>query len=396
MANLDIQLSQLPSLVGLIGSDLIHIKRGVIDYKTNFTEILAPHANLTNNPHGVDKSQVGLANVLNATQLVASNNLSDLGNKGTSRTNLDVYSKTETQGQVNAHANLTNDPHNVTKAQVGLGSVNNGNWSNSYTSSSAATYATSKAVKDGVDNTKSVAANALLAHTGASNPHGITKNTIGLGAVPNFTASSTWNNNKTNVLATTSAVYSAYLNSTSYTNSQVNAHAILTNNPHNVTKAQVGLSNVSNLSYSDSYTTGTRYFATTVGLKNGLANVLSQANTYAKNYADNLHQDGWVRVLNVSSVDQNHTISATNMVGKEIYIVASDQTNTDEIGTHFGFVPKETGFNSDLNYYASIGANDFFWWNYTTGRCNLDGDLEVRQVWTRTRRFFPDIGTISP
>ncbi|HIF6677110.1 TPA: tail fiber domain-containing protein [Serratia marcescens] len=55
------------------------------------------------------KSDVGLSNVDNAKQLTVANNLIDLSNKATSRTNLDVYSRTET---VNLAARYTLPVHN--------------------------------------------------------------------------------------------------------------------------------------------------------------------------------------------------------------------------------------------------------------------------------------------
>lgn len=49
---------------------------------------LAAHTSNTSNPHSVTKAQVGLGNVLNAAQLIAANNLSDLASAATARTNL--------------------------------------------------------------------------------------------------------------------------------------------------------------------------------------------------------------------------------------------------------------------------------------------------------------------
>lgn len=60
---------------------------------------LTGHINNRNNPHSVTKEQVGLGNV----------------------TNVEQASKVDFQ----AHSNNRNNPHNVTKAQVGLGNVDN-------------------------------------------------------------------------------------------------------------------------------------------------------------------------------------------------------------------------------------------------------------------------------
>lgn len=71
------------NLINWISANDIHYS-DLNDHLTNF-----------NNPHNVTKVQVGLGNVANALQLIASNNLSDIPNSLTARTNLDVYSKSE-------------------------------------------------------------------------------------------------------------------------------------------------------------------------------------------------------------------------------------------------------------------------------------------------------------
>lgn len=64
------------------------------------------HAALTNNPHGVTKAQVGLG---------SADNTSDA----------DKPVSTATATALATHAALTNNPHGVTKAQVGLGNADN-------------------------------------------------------------------------------------------------------------------------------------------------------------------------------------------------------------------------------------------------------------------------------
>ena len=66
--------------------------------KANNSDISA-HVNNRSNPHNVTKAQIGLSNVLDVEQA----------------------SKTD----LNNHTRNTNNPHNVTKAQVGLSNVDN-------------------------------------------------------------------------------------------------------------------------------------------------------------------------------------------------------------------------------------------------------------------------------
>ena len=55
------------------------------------------HIGNTSNPHTVTKTQVGLANVTNDTQLKAASNLSDVASAATARTNLGVVTLAETK-----------------------------------------------------------------------------------------------------------------------------------------------------------------------------------------------------------------------------------------------------------------------------------------------------------
>ena len=99
----------------------------------NFSPSVAEHMESNENPHSVTKEQVGLGNIDNTKQA--------------------------TKAEFNAHTAAVN-PHGVTKAQVGLGNVTN---------DKQATYT------------------AFAAHTGnISNPHGVTKGQVGLGNVDNI------------------------------------------------------------------------------------------------------------------------------------------------------------------------------------------------------------------
>lgn len=103
----------------------------------------------------------------------------------------------------NHEADKTN-PHNVTKAQVGLSVIPNA-ISDSITSSSSKQLATSKAVKTVQDN--------LEDHTGnKDNPHETTKAQVGLGNVPNLpkaTLENCYNADNDAVLMTPKTTYEA-------------------------------------------------------------------------------------------------------------------------------------------------------------------------------------------
>lgn len=157
---------------------------------------LTGHINNRNNPHGVTKEQVGLGNV----------------------TNVEQASKDDFQ----AHSNNRNNPHGVTKTQVGLGNVTN------------------------VEQASKQEFNAHAANR--NNPHGVTKSQVGLA-------------NVTNVEQASKADFDAHSRDTTKHitqqeraswNSKADGRALTDHtgnrsNPHGVTKAQVGLGNVVNV-----------------------------------------------------------------------------------------------------------------------------------------------------
>lgn len=157
---------------------------------------LTGHINNRNNPHGVTKEQVGLENV----------------------TNVEQASKVDFQ----AHSNNRNNPHSVTKAQVGLGNVTN------------------------VEQASKQEFNAHA--TNRNNPHGVTKSQVGLANVTNVEQASKADFDA-HARDTTKHITQQERNSW---NSKADGRALTDhtgnrNNPHGVTKTQVGLGNVVNV-----------------------------------------------------------------------------------------------------------------------------------------------------
>lgn len=73
------------------------------EISTTVDDDLAAHLS---DPSAHTKSQVGLSNVANNLQLIASNNLSDLPSNSLSRTNLNVYSKPEVDALLSSQMNV--------------------------------------------------------------------------------------------------------------------------------------------------------------------------------------------------------------------------------------------------------------------------------------------------
>ena len=156
------------------------------------------------------------------------------------------------KGTVDNHIASKNNPHGVTKAQVGLGNVNN-----TADSEKSVKYATS-ALKDANGNNISetyAPTNTVSEHTeNKNNPHGVTKSQVGLSNVPNVgtndqTPTYTVASSNTD-LASGEKLSIAFGKIAKAINSLI-SHLSNTSNPHSVTKSQVGLGNVPNLATND-------------------------------------------------------------------------------------------------------------------------------------------------
>ena len=128
--------------------------------KANQADLTA-HIQNQNNPHNVTKQQVGLGNV----------------------TNVEQASKSDFQHHLDNH----NNPHSVTKAQIGLGNVTNVEQASKTDFDAHARDTTKHVTQQERTSWNSKAdGRALTDHTGnRNNPHGVTKSQVGLGNVSN-------------------------------------------------------------------------------------------------------------------------------------------------------------------------------------------------------------------
>lgn len=142
--------------------------------------------------------------------------------------------------KADAHIARVDNPHAVTKAQVGLGNVNNTSDINKPVSTAqAAAIADAKQAGTYAQQL----ANAHIART--DNPHSVTKAQVGLGNVDN-----TSDINKPVSTLQAKAIADAKKAGTDAQNT-ANTHIANKSNPHAVTKAQIGLENVDNTSDED-------------------------------------------------------------------------------------------------------------------------------------------------
>lgn len=208
----------------------------------------ALHINDKNNPHSVTKAQVGLDQVQNFP-------LANIAEAQAGTVNTRYMTPVRTKNLIDfyviplidAHKNDLNNPHSTTKAQVGLGSVQNYGVATQAEAEAgvvANKYMTPLQTKQAI---VALANSGLATHLAdTSNPHGTTKAQVGLPLVENYPvatvaeAQAASRNDRYMTPLTTAAAINVLVGDT------LTAHVNATNNPHMVNKAQVGLGNVLN------------------------------------------------------------------------------------------------------------------------------------------------------
>lgn len=209
---------------------------------------LLDHINNKANPHEVTKDQVGLGLVDNFPSATVGE-----AQAGTSNNRFMTPLRTKNLIDaivvpvINAHVNDTGNPHSVTKAQVGLGNVQNyavASQSEAEAGASNARYMTPLRVREFCEFNFIGPLNAHINNNG--NPHGVTKAQVGLGLVPNIgiaTPEQTLQGNN-DLGMITPRLLSYYIAET--VGDGLAQHIADFTNPHEVTKAQVGLGLVPN------------------------------------------------------------------------------------------------------------------------------------------------------
>lgn len=241
----------------LIGDEAIHeeirqwvryedsvLRDSIAENATNLNN----HMQDKNNPHGTTKAHVGLGNVENYAVAKTSDMVAASSNTlYTTPVRVRDAINEHAIKPLNAHIARTDNPHAVTKAQVGLGLVANYNVASQadmIVGTSPSLYTTPILVKQAIDEH---AIKPLNAHTArVDNPHAVTKAQVGLGSVLNYGVAS-----EAQARAGTSdSLYMTALKTSQAIATQalvpLKAHVDRVDNPHAVTKAQTGLGSVDN------------------------------------------------------------------------------------------------------------------------------------------------------
>ena len=256
---------------------------------------LSTHTSNKSNPHGVTKEQLGLGNVDNtadADKEVKKAATADLATKATQDSEGNVINTTyatiayadaisaSAATDLSTHTSNKSNPHNVTKAQLGLDKVDNtsdaekrvlfaetaGNVGSSEKDGDGNVITATYATKAELEATAAAAATSLSTHTSnKSNPHNVTKAQLGLDKVDNTsdaekrvlyaeTAGNVGSSEKdgdgnviTETYATKAELESTLAASKTYADTHINNKS----NPHGVTKAQLGLDKVDNTADAD-------------------------------------------------------------------------------------------------------------------------------------------------
>ena len=207
------------------------VKESISSGNTTITGNLNKHISDYNNPHKVTKDQVGLGNVDNTSD--KDKPLSDAVKEAIKEVKDSIISSGT---DLSAHIKDYTNPHRVTKDQVGLGNVDN--TADIDKPVSTATQKELDKLDAKIDKINTDQGTDLSDHLkDYNNPHKVTKDQVGLGKVDN-----TSDKEKPISDATQKAIDDAIASG----NTALDNHANRTDNPHKVTKDQVGLGNVDN------------------------------------------------------------------------------------------------------------------------------------------------------
>jgi hypothetical protein len=224
------------------------------------------HAADQTNPHNVTATQVGLGNVPNLPMATTQQAQDGASNQFfMSPVRVKEAIATFAGNDLRDHIANKNNPHSVTKDQVLLGLVQNyGMATNQEAVTGTATdrYMAPSTTRAAII---ALAVDPLNQHIARQdNPHNVTKVQVGLGSVTNAKQvvntgvneiKLVWANSE--IQATIDATPMGRVHTTSQPDPNIAAHVNRTNNPHSVTAAQVGLGNVPNVGYaSDAEATG--------------------------------------------------------------------------------------------------------------------------------------------
>ncbi len=203
---------------------------------------LVVHVNNKDNPHATTKAQVGLGNVDNFATASTVEALAGIVNNRFLTPGLaSLLAQRIAEEVLAVHASNVSNPHQVTKAQVGLGNVDN-------FATATQAQATAGTVNDRFmtplrtkEAINAIAGDLLKAHiNNVNNPHGVTKAQVGLGNVDNFSTATAEQGLSTTISDKFMTPLRTYQAIMAHAGTALNQHISNLSNPHQTTAAQVG------------------------------------------------------------------------------------------------------------------------------------------------------------
>lgn len=187
-----IDVDKLNARVDATNADVTKLRKDLQDLIdgdiANMKRDLSNHIADKNNPHGVTKAQVGLSNVQNYAMATNANAIDE--NNGTtylSPSAMWYALKQKILPVINNHIADKNNPHGTTKGQVGLGDVPNLPMATQPEAEAGGTNDRFMSPLRAMQLINAKVMPALNNHiNNRSNPHGVTKGQVGLGSVDNF------------------------------------------------------------------------------------------------------------------------------------------------------------------------------------------------------------------
>lgn len=246
------------------------------------------------------------------------------------------------QSQIDDHINNRNNPHQTTKAQLDLGSVQNYAVASQAQAQAASANNLYLTPLRGRELVMAVIGDNYNAHVAnLNNPHQTSKAQVGLGSVQDFGIATA-----AEARAATSNVKYMTPDTTGLAITQLavnplNAHINRTDNPHNVTKAHVGLSSVDNHATATNAQaiagTATNLFMTPANTRAAINSLVGDSLSAHVNRRDNPHgvtatQLGLGNASNWPSVRAGSNNMTLTWVGGEIRAMV-DATNMGRVHT---------------------------------------------------------------
>lgn len=308
-------------------------------------KIAYDHSQLTSgNPHHVTKAEVGLGNVNNTSDADKPVSTAQSEAIGAVQTNLDT------------HESDTSNPHAVTKSQVGLANVDNTSDANKPIST--ATQAALDEKADLVDgkvpssqlpetSTLELGTTATTAYYGDKGKVAYDHSQLTSGNPHHVTKSDVGLSNVDNTSDANKPVSTAQQTAISGVQSNLDDHIADTTNPHEVTKGQVGLGNVDNTSDADKPVSTAQQSAISGVQSNLTAHIEDESNPHAVTKS----QVGLSNVDNTS--DANKPIStATQTALNSKADLVEGKVPASQLPDNIGL---ELGTTATTAYYGDKG-----------------------------------------